>query len=149
MKVSILLIAYAIIGADVCTKSESQLDFIIGTWQVNGKQTFETWTKINETTYEGHGYKLRDNQKQITENLKILYLDNQWVYQATVANQNKGATISFKLNPEFTDGYSFENLKHDFPKKIQYKQISKTQLEANVLGDNDQGFKLNFTRVKN
>ena len=116
------------------------LEILVGSWQVEGKTTYEKWEKKSDVTFEGYSYKLIDNEQKISETLQIVYDNDEIVYKATVPNQNQGKSIHFVLNNNEKDLLSFENLKHDFPKKIQYKKIDDHKLLVNVLGDNNQGF---------
>lgn len=59
---------------------------------------------------------------------------------ATVPNQNNRNAIPFILNREITDKLSFENLVHDFPKKIQYQKLSPKEILVKVLGSENKGF---------
>lgn len=118
----------------------SQLDFLVGTWKVEGKEQYEFWEKTSNGELVGDSYELVNNEKDISETLSIKSIDNQLIYSATVLNQNDGETIEFILNLENSECLSFENENHDFPKKIQYKKISADSIKVNVLGENDQGF---------
>lgn len=120
-------------------KEIDKVDFLIGTWQVEGKQTFESWKKIGEEL-EGESYKMQEGQKRISETLEIKTEEGKIIYTATVLNQNQGKGISFTLEPIKEQLYSFENPNHDFPNKIQYKILSKTELQVNVLGRDGKGF---------
>ncbi|MDH7446875.1 DUF6265 family protein [Aquimarina sp. 2201CG14-23] len=118
----------------------NQLDFMEGTWKIENKSTYENWQKEKGDQFIGYSYKLQEGSKKITETLAIKKIDNLLVYQATVPNQNAGKTISFNLNTSIKDKFSFENLAHDFPKKIQYQKLDESTLYVQVLGENDQGF---------
>lgn len=96
----------------------------------------------------GTGYKLKDGKLEVLEHLAIRMIEGKVVYQATVFNQNQGATISFPLNESISHYYSFENLEHDFPKKIQYQQLDKKRIKVNVVGDKEQGFSFVMNQVK-
>ncbi|NNL16426.1 MAG: hypothetical protein HKO81_07280 [Flavobacteriaceae bacterium] len=118
----------------------SELDFLIGTWKRENKEQFEVWEKKNDIELNGYSYRTKDNQKTITETLVIKKINDQFVYEATVPDQNEGRTVQFILNTETDSLFSFENDKHDFPKKIQYKKINDNQLKVIVLGDDNAGF---------
>jgi len=118
----------------------SQLDFLIGTWKMEGKEQYEFWKKNQKEELVGNSYKLVNNEKIISETLRIKSVGKQLVYEATVHNQNDGETVEFILNPNNNKYLSFENVNHDFPKKIQYKKISADRIEVSVLGENDKGF---------
>ena len=124
-----------------CSETEtSQFDFLVGTWKVEFKEQYEVWEKNKNNELVGYSYKLNNNQKIISETLAIKKIDKQIIYEATIPNQNEGKTIQFTLNTEIKSYFSFENNKHDFPKKIQYKKISDDELKIMVLGDNGKGF---------
>lgn len=140
---SICLLCFLI----ACSENKSsRLDFIIGTWKMEGKEQYEVWETNKNNEFIGHSYKLNNNQKTITETLSIKIIGNQIIYEATVQNQNEGKTIQFILNDEIKAYLSFENIEHDFPKKIQYKRINENEIEVTVLGDKDKGF--SFTQFK-
>lgn len=118
----------------------SKLNNLEGTWKVEHQNTYETWKKESKTSFSGSSYKLINDEKKITETLTLSENNRKVIYQATVLNQNQGSTISFTLNTENKELFSFENLAHDFPKKIQYNVITKDKLLVNVFGDNNEGF---------
>ncbi|MCY1545510.1 hypothetical protein D9M68_814570 [compost metagenome] len=72
--------------------------------------------------------------------MKIKSAGDQIIYSATALGQNEGKPIDFILNKDVKNKFSFENLAHDFPKKIQYTIINKTTLFVEVLGEGDKGF---------
>ncbi|WP_297798281.1 DUF6265 family protein [uncultured Eudoraea sp.] len=135
--VSILILLLSYSCAD---KKTSELDFLIGTWKRDNKEQFEVWEKNNSSNLTGYSYRIKDNQKAITETLVIKKIGDQFVYEATVPDQNDGRTVQFILNTGTDSLFSFENDNHDFPKKIQYKRINDNQLKVIVLGDDDTGF---------
>ena len=123
-----------------------KLDVLIGTWKIENKNTYENWVQQTQDIFIGESYKKAGDAKTVTETLSIKIVDGNIIYEATVPNQNNGKTIQFKLNKSNTELLSFENLQHDFPKKIQYKVIDANKLLVNVLGENDQGF--SYTLIK-
>ncbi len=121
-------------------KKLNDLSFLLGTWKVENKETFETWKKISDKEFVGESYKTFNGEKKMTETLSIKIVNDEIVYEATVPNQNNGQTIPFTLNSTIEGRISFENLSHDFPKKIQYQKSSETKILVNVLGEGDKGF---------
>jgi hypothetical protein len=73
-------------------------------------------------------------------------IEKRMIYEATVPNQNEGQTIRFIRNPEIKTYFSFENLNHDFTKRIQYQMISDDEIKINVLGDDGRGFSYKLIR---
>lgn len=135
--VSILIL---LLSSSCTDKKGSELDFLVGTWKIDNKEQFEVWEKNRSLELIGYSYRIKDNQKTITETLVIKKVGDQFVYEATVLDQNDGRTVQFVLNTKTDSLYSFENNKHDFPKKIQYKKMNDHQLKVTVLGDEDSGF---------
>lgn len=116
-----------------------KVDFLIGTWKMEGKEVYESWKKITNKL-QGQSYQIKNGQKHVTEKLEIKLKDKVIIYTATVFDQNEGRAIPFELKSLKKELFSFENLQHDFPKKIQYKIINKNELFVSVLGENDSGF---------
>ncbi len=127
-------------------KDLSAYETLLGTWKVENKTTYESWTKISDSEYKGESYKLIASDKKVSEYLSMHVDGDTILYKATVLNQNQGSTIVFTLNRSVEDMLSFENLNHDFPKKIQYKIINNDKILVSVLGDNDQGFSYHLIR---
>lgn len=124
----------------------NRLDFLVGTWKNSEKKLYEVWEIDENNTLKGYSYTLKNNEKVISEFLRIYKLENSTAYEAKVINQNEGKAILFTLNEEIKSIFSFENNNHDFPKKIQYKRIDINKIEVKVLGDNEQGFSYFYVR---
>ena len=91
---------------------------------MEGKEKYEFWEKNSKGGFSGYGYKIKDEEKTILENLEIRFSKGQAIFEATVLDQNEGNTIPFTLNAKVKDQFSFENPDHDFPKKVQYQLTS-------------------------
>ena len=120
-----------------------KLDLFIGTWKLEGQDKFEFWEKQNKSKLIGNVYKFVDNEKIILENLSISEIDGKITLEAIVLNQNEGKPVEFILNEEEKECFSFENLNHDFPKKIQYKEISGNKMEISIYGEEGKAFSYN------
>ncbi|MPQ46224.1 hypothetical protein GCQ56_04300 [Marinifilum sp. N1E240] len=144
---NLAILILSIITTSCSTSKIEKLEFLEGTWQIEGKEQFEVWEQNGEEL-KGYGYNIKENHKQISETLAIKMVNGKVVYQATVANQNEGATVSFQLNDTINDYYSFENAKHDFPNKIQYYKLSENKVKVKVLGDENKGFSFEMNRVE-
>lgn len=129
-----------VVNSTFAQQNLNELEFSIGTWKVENKENYEVWNKLSPVEFSGEVYKLIDNSKNISETLTLKIVENKIVYQATVPSQNDGKTIDFNLNTLIKITFSFENLQHDFPKKIQYKKIDQNKIFIQVLGEDDKGF---------
>ncbi|WP_422104103.1 DUF6265 family protein [Winogradskyella sp.] len=116
-----------------------QLEFLIGIWKIEGKESYESWEKKKDKLI-GQSYKIKNGQSIVTEHLELKVEKNQIIYTPIVLNQNDGKGIPFKLKLLQQKVFSFENPHHDFPKKIQYKILNANELQVSVLGDDDKGF---------
>lgn len=136
-----LIIAIVLISSSLSAqKTIEDLYFLLGTWKVENKASYENWKMVGKTEIKGFAYKLVGNDQQITETLIIKLKDKQIIYEATVPNQNEGKSIEFVLKSPLENYYSFENPSHDFPKKIQYIKKSDSKIFVKVMGDKDEGF---------
>jgi hypothetical protein len=118
-----------------------------GTWKVDGRETYEKWESADSVLC-GKGYKIKNGVEIVTEQLEIKLIDGVIYYLATVANQNEGATVRFKLTESGSDVLVFENPEHDFPKKIIYRKVNDDEIAVQVLGAGDKGFSQRFLRQK-
>ena len=129
-----------IVNSIFAQQNLNQLNFLIGTWKVENKESYEAWNKLSPVEFSGEVYKLIGNSKNIRESLALKIIESKIVYQATVPTQNDGKTIEFKLNILTKNTFSFENSQHDFPKKIQYNKIDQNKIFIQVLGEDNKGF---------
>jgi len=127
-------------------KETHALHFLQGTWKMETKENYETWEVVNNHELKGSSYAIRGGKKMTSEFLSITISPDKTVYTAVVPNQNEGKPVDFVLNTTVQNKFSFENLHHDFPKKIQYTKIDDKTLLVEVLGDNDQGFSYKMTK---
>lgn len=124
-----------------------ELDFLVGTWKMEGKDNYENWIK-SDNKLIGKSFKLINGQEKVSETIEITLQENHIVYTPTVFDQNDAKGIPFILESAHKKNYSFENPDHDFPKKIQYKILSKSELLVTVLGENDKGFSFKLIRLE-
>lgn len=141
MKIISLYYALSFLLIHACLQGQelNKVAFLEGTWKIEGKDTYEFWEK-EEGVLAGYSYKKVGEEKKMMETLSIEKKEGEIIYTAIVPNQNDGNAIPFKLNEEVKDKLSFENLTHDFPKKIQYQMIDGQKILVNVLGEGDKGF---------
>ncbi|MFD0878250.1 MULTISPECIES: DUF6265 family protein [Pseudomonadati] len=146
MKTFISLLGTFLLFSYTLKDGLDQASFLEGTWKIEGKETYEVWKKNADGTMEGYSYKMKAGEKVITEHLTLKMIDGKLTYQARVPNQNNGETITFVLNTNVKDLLSFENLSHDFPKKIQYKALDAQTIAVSILGNGDKGFRYKIVK---
>ncbi len=99
-------------------------DKFIGAWEMKGKRNtlYETWSRIDNKTMLGKSRKISENGD--TTNLEIILLRKEGddiFYTPTVIGLNNNKPVQFKLTSFSSNSYTFENLLHDFPKRIVYE----------------------------
>jgi hypothetical protein len=124
------------------SNSQELPDFLRGNWQLEGKNQFEQWTKLNDQTMKGVSYQQTDGKILVMEYLEIEKSDQGLVYSATIPGQNHGKTIRF-ASTRADSIYVFENPQHDFPKFIQYQLSGKNQLKA-IVGNEFSTYEMTF-----
>ena len=120
-----------------CKSSDylNNFDWLEGKWQINESASFEEWTKIDDTLYRGKGYEIRKNDTLITEMIEIVQKGKEVFYIPSVADQNNGQPVEFKLISKKKGIIIFENKNHDFPQRIIYVKNGKDQIDAKIEGE--------------
>lgn len=104
---------------------------LLGTWigsSPSGKPVMEKWTVDPAAPTEriiGRAYRIRGADTLLTETVEIKNIEGAWCYVVKPANQ---ALTVFKSVPR-DSGFVFENLAHDFPKRIGYEPGTGDQLD--------------------
>ena len=133
--------------AESCVTVES-LKWLLANWQSenNGIKTNESWKQISEKTFEGFGYTYSIEKDKIvsSETLRLVEMSKELFYVAKVPNNN--LPVSFKLTTCSGKSAVFENVRHDFPKKISYELNNENNITVYVSGENDKGFSIKFNR---
>ena len=122
----------------------TELEWVLGKWQVNESRSYEEWEKVNKDLYRGKGYKVRKNDTLITETIDLVKRGDAIFYIPSVSDQNEGKPVEFKLISKKEEELIFENKEHDFPQRIIYIKTSDSLIDARIEGIK-QGF---FSEVK-
>jgi hypothetical protein len=148
MKPLIGLFAFILLINTTKNTKINDLHFLVGTWKVENKESYEVWKINKDQSLEGNSYKIKPGSRQIEEYFSLKSVERKIIYTAKVLNQNNGQSIDFPMNVLVKNKFSFENLSHDFPKKIQYTKLNDTTLFIAVLGGNDKGFSYKMFKQK-
>ena len=120
-----------------CSNSKlDSLEFIIGKWETKSGigTSYETWTRVNDTLFEGNALYIINGDTAFTEELKIVFSNNEINYIALPNGQEETA---FKLVKAESKKAVFENPTHDFPNRISYTRTYEDSLSAIVEGKVD------------
>lgn len=120
--------------ATVDSFSNSEFDWLLGNWQrLNdrpGRSTYEHWTKISNSEYQGLGYTLRNGDTIFKEHMKLHLDKGKWIFE--VSGVNEDPTL-FPVTSKTQMSFTCENKKNEFPKFIEYSLIDK-KLKAKIYG---------------
>ena len=115
----------------------SDMDWVLGKWQINDSNNFEEWAAVNGGSFQGKSYQVRGNENVIGETMEIIRKDGAIYYIPTVLDQNEGKPVAFKLVSISAIEMVFENEEHDFPQRIVYVKNGDRQIDARIEGERD------------
>lgn len=141
MKSFTLVFCLVSIGAFGQTR---EFGWLVGTWQEEGKQAFEVWKEDNGFL-SAVSYQMKDGNKIITEEIKLIKKGEDFFYVPDVAGPQ--GPVEFKVTSHNTTSFIAKNPKHDFPTKIGYEKIDDTHLKASI-GDASRTISYSFIKVK-
>ena len=114
-----------------------KMNWLVGRWEnksLDGLLT-ETWTKENDSTLSGKTYFIKNEKDTIhAESIVLKQLKEELIYSPTVKGQNNDEPVDFRLTSDAENSFTFENMKHDYPKKITYKKVNDKSLVATISG---------------
>ncbi|MFV8379679.1 DUF6265 family protein [Flavobacterium sp. LB3R33] len=139
-KTTLILLLLAVVS---CKNSDSNKNekikaasWLLGNWEnkaVDGTLT-EYWDKVNDSTFQAQSYFIKEKDTVHFESIVLQQKGENLTYTATVKGQNNDKPVAFKLTTATDKQVSFENLKHDYPQKISYTQITPDSLVAKISG---------------
>jgi len=116
-----------------------------GSWIDQDSTGIETWA-LQNGELAGNNFSSQENK--IMETMRI-YNDADGVhYEATVASEDNGKTLSFKLMYNSPDSLHFYNNVPEFPNHIMYKKLTDTTLQLTIKDNNDKGKSYQVYRMK-
>lgn len=139
-KTTLILLLLVIVS---CKNSDSNKNekikaasWLLGNWEnksADGNLT-ENWEKLNDSTFQAQSYYIKEKDTVHFESIILQQKGENLTYTATVKGQNNDKPVVFKLTTATNKQVSFENLKHDYPQKISYNQITPDSLVAKISG---------------
>jgi hypothetical protein len=139
-KTTLILLLLVIVS---CKNSDSNKNekikaasWLLGNWEnksADGNLT-ENWEKLNDSTFQAQSYYIKEKDTVHFESIILQQKGENLTYTATVKGQNNDKPVVFKLTTATDKQVSFENLKHDYPQKISYNQITPDSLVAKISG---------------
>ncbi len=122
-------------------------DFLVGTWQIDSSNVFESWYKVssNPNEIKGENYRVEKGKRTLLEEL-TLNIDSKTIhYKARVLDQNNGQTIDF-IGKSFGKKMVVSNNNHDFPKEISYTILSQDSILVSISDLKNKTFSFHLIR---
>jgi hypothetical protein len=135
----LLFVLCGFIHAQDTKSSVNGLNWMSGCWEMNdnGVTTTERWAKPTENLMIGSSQMVRNGKTVAFEFLRITDNGNGLVYVAKPSSAQGETSFAFAKMGE--KEIVFENLKHDFPQRIIYRQTSADSLFARIEGPGKDG----------
>ena len=134
--ISLLLLMHVSNAQESNKQKFKKLEWLTGKWvRTNssaGQSGYETWNNVSDLKLSGKGVTLKGKEVVFTENLELIVKGNDIFYVVTVSGETM--PVYFKLTAITDNGFTCENPKHDFPKKITYSR-SGNNVKAVISGD--------------
>jgi hypothetical protein len=111
--------------------------WLLGEWEKTDSlgTLKEIWINKNDSTFIGQSYYIQNNKDTIhNENIELVQDQEHLIYSANVQGENNNAAVSFQMTKEDDSLLVFENPKHDYPKKIEYRLLKNYNLVATISG---------------
>jgi Domain of unknown function (DUF6265) len=147
MKNLLVLIALTIFSCKSETKSETQTqninyDWLVGDWTYTDEmgRYVENWEKKDSTTYIGKAYQALNKDTTFAE---TMVLDAKQVSIIT-PGENNNQPVKFQLKKATENSVIWENMSHDFPKRIAYEHTPTDSIIAYIEGDEKENRRIYF-----
>jgi len=111
-------------------------DWLLGNWKRNndeeGKDTYEVWTKVNNSEYHGIGYTMQESDTISQEQIRLVNTGGKWNLEVQAPEDPN--PIIFNMTSYNEQEFICENKALDFPKLIKYWK-NGSKINALVSGD--------------
>ncbi len=158
MKYLLLLFVAITSFAQAQEKSVEQFLWLEGNWKQDGKEEYEKWQLVNDSTIGGisYHYAQEEHDKDETdlyfdESIRLIARGTNYFYIPKPQGENNGKEVEFKITSFTQKSFIAENLVHDFPQRIVYELKKAEHLHAYIEGTTKGKKKridFNFTKAK-
>ncbi|RPD95980.1 hypothetical protein EGM88_10960 [Aureibaculum marinum] len=120
-----------------------QLQWLVGKWTniTEEQQSYETWTKVNDSILTAYSYTTVLKDTVFQEYMTIQQDLDKVVLIVSGPKESNQKPVIFDLNLQKKDTFTFVNELHDFPNKISYTNPVKDSIHAWIEGKIDSEYK--------
>lgn len=112
-------------------------NWMLGEWEKTDSlgTLKEIWKRLDDSTFIGLSYYIQ-NKKDTVHNEQVELMQNgeHLIYTTTIKGENNDSPIPFQMTKDEDSLLVFENPKHNFPQKIEYKLAKNNILTAKITG---------------
>jgi len=111
--------------------------WLVGEWEKTDSlgTLKEIWTSKNDSTFIGQSYYFQNEKDTLHfESIELMQDQEHLIYSATVKGENNDTAIPFQMTKDEYSLLIFENPKHDYPQKIEYRLLKNKGLSILVSG---------------
>lgn len=124
-------------GNEIIFEELYKAHWVLGDWQMEdslGVLT-ESWTQIDDSTYNGSTYYIKDKKDTIHfEKMELMQNEDLLIYTSTVKGENGNQAVSYRLIEDNDSLLVFENKKHDYPQKLRYQKENDSTIQIVIFG---------------
>lgn len=126
-------------------------NWLLGEWEKTDSlgTLKEIWTRQDDSTFVGQSYYIQNYKDTLhNEQIELMQDGEHLIYTATVEGENNDTSILFQMTKDEDSLLVFENPKHDYPQKIQYKLIKNGSIVATISGKQKKKMSSESYRMK-
>ena len=112
-------------------------NWMLGEWEKTDSlgTLREIWERLDDSTFVGLSYYIQNKKDTLhNEQMELMQNGDYLIYSATIKGENNDSPIPFQMTKDEDSLLVFENPKHEYPQKIQYKLMKNGSLVATISG---------------
>ena len=148
-KIHFSIVALLLLSIISCKKYDAQgnlikdydelekANWLLGEWEKTDSlgTLKEIWTEYDDSTYVGESYYIINKKDTLhNEKIELMQTGEHLIYSATIKGENNDEPIPYQMTTDEDSLVVFENPKHNFPQKIEYKLAKNNVLTAKISG---------------
>ena len=122
-------------ATQIPSAAATDVSWLIGNWKRTNekpdRETYENWIKINDNTFAGDSFTIKDKDTIWQEKVSLSQSNGNWNFAVTAKGESKSTV--FKFTQSDNDSFTCENQQNEFPTIIRYFK-DNGKLKAEIEG---------------
>lgn len=115
----------------------SQLDWLLGTWEVNNGNYYQRWRKLDEQNYYARNFYIQNGiDTVVMENIDLTLREEKITYVLTVKTPQGDRLVPFAFSQIGENTFVFESSENPYPQKISYLKMNPDYVVVQMEGGN-------------